>query len=207
MKKTLALLLVFVMLIAFISCGSTEKDQSTSSSDTTVESDTSDESPEEEEILYTIGDTVKTNVAEVSVKNVSISDGYGDTKADSDYKFVVITFSFKNIGKKTIGWLSLSGIHPSTSATTYLREAPYVDYNDGYCFFLDDVVINGRSIDEGCFGSNKRIDEVGPLSEAVECTTAIYVPKEVADNTSAPLLIKIVVPTEDYREIFAYKVR
>jgi hypothetical protein len=107
--------------------------------------------------------------------------------------------------------LDQHGGHPSTSGTSSLSKAAYVDYNDGYLFFLDNVKIPGDNYGGNysytIFESNLYINEIEPLSDAVTCRTVIYVPNEVATNTDAPLLIRIIVPTSNGREVFAYKVR
>ena len=55
------------------------------------------------------------------------------------------------------------------------------------------------------------ISDIKPLSDAIDVETAIYVPKEVVDNTAAPLFAKIAVPDSKGghygTEIFTYKIR
>lgn len=183
MKKVLALVLALVLVLSLAACGGVGK-----SADSTV---------------HSIGDTVKTDVAEVVVKNVSFVDTFNDCVSDSDHQYVSVTFSFKNIGKTTISQIDISN-----GFTAFVYEIPFVDYNNGYCFYVGDVKASGHNYDKSLYGDERTlVDDLEPLSEAKSFTSAIYVPNEVAENTSAPLLIKIYVPKSKGSEVFTYKVR
>ena len=194
MKKVLALLLAIALVLSLAACGGGSSSGNTSENTTT----------EATETVYSIGDTAKTDVAEVAVTKVEFADSYNDCYPDDGYQFACVTFTFKNIGKNTIPRID----KPTDGWTKVLCSIPFVDYNNGYCFYVGDVKTKNHNYMDSLFQSNQTlVDSLAPLSNAVNCTSAIYVPNEVATNTSAPLLIKVMVPKSEGTEIISYKVR
>ena len=199
MKKVLALMLALVLVLSLAACGG---GNSSSSSENTTENATTEATDK----VYAIGDTVKTDVAEVAVTEVKFVDNFNNSASESDHQYVSVTFTFKNIGKSEISWIEMDV--PSPTSTKYLYQTPFVDYNNGYCFYVGNVEFSKHNYSDSNFGINKiEVDDLKPLSEAVTETSGIYVPNEVADNKEAPLLVKIIVPKSEGSEIFAYKVR
>lgn len=185
MKKVLALMLALVLVLSLASCGGGENKGDTSSKAT--------------ETVYKMGDTAKTDVAEVTVDEVTFEDSFNGCNSDNEHQYACVAFSFKNIGKTEI------------EDSSYIYEMPIVDYNNGYTFTIDEVEDPddpNNSYSTSLLGtSDTLIDEIKPLSDEVGCVSAIYVPNEVAEKTSAPLLIKFDLPKSKGSETVAFKVR
>ena len=99
------------------------------------------------------------------------------------------------------------------STSKKIMDMPYVDYNDGYTFVVDDVQAVGDKNymamtvfffdpDEGNLTSDLKV-----LGSALKCTASIVVPGEVVTNDDAPLLIGFNVPSKEGTDQLVFKVR
>ena len=117
MKRTISLVLVLALCLGLYACGSGSED---------VYSET----------VYNIGDTVKTDMVEIQLKNVIYDYQYPQPHDDllppAEKTFIQVNFSIKNIGKTTVKQLpAKDGESLSTQNSVWL------DYNDGYIFMIN----------------------------------------------------------------------
>ena len=140
----------------------------------------------EEKELHQIGETVVDDDLEITLKYFQFVDSVYDSNAlktyvgnlsnskpSSDNALIEVNYTIKNVGKE---------------ARTLLITFGGVDYNDGYLFTADDpvgihLVKSGKTVSIASI-----ITSVQPLSEAVEVLAFLEVPKELKENTSAPLI-------------------
>lgn len=107
MKKSTFIISALLCTIFFCGCGSSK--QSTPQSKPAPQSDSVTSSEESEdtdtEKTYKIGDTVKTDKWEITVKSLSSTDkisvGYGSYRPDEGDKYVMVELSAKNISKES----------------------------------------------------------------------------------------------------------
>lgn len=190
MKKLLALLLAVILCFALVACGENKNE-------------------------YPIGSTLTTSVVSFSLtrfeyaerlKNATFQTGktpdpeyllpteekQSNNPFAADDGKVMISFSYtvKNTSKEKITFPVDLGI--------------VADYNDGYEFEASVDLIKGNYV---ILSDTTSLD---PLSEVCEGRGYIEVPKEVMDNESASLYIKISLPDDSNGEKtteFTYKIR
>ncbi len=178
MKKIVALLLAAVMCLSFVACGGSTE--------------------------YQVGDTFGTDAVELKLINASFGDEYyikeeGVIRAPNEGQtFILIDFSLKNIGKTKLGYFPTAD-----KKDTYIPGAIVtVDYNDGYTYSIDSFNTTGYCT------QNPTLNNLEPLAEAATYSAYISVPKEVAENTDAPLLVKFhLVNSSGRGEVVTYSIR
>lgn len=205
MQKLLALLLVALMSISMVACGeettSTENNTNQAMDETTTNEASFD--TEEKDKGLTFGDTVQDDYFELTLTRAEFAQELnGDTssdnfmlpvtegesvstsvKASDENIYLSFSFEYKYIGKteKTMG--------------TYFR--PHVTYNGEYYFFKDYYIVRQSNVWEILsndttppFGLTSADNNYKPLDSTVyECRGFISVPKEVAENTDASLIL------------------
>lgn len=150
-----------------------------------------------------MGETVSTGAVDISLDSVEFFDCLynemnedyltqipkDDPRAEVCYRsdnpyyakdnetVVKVTYTIKNTGKEKVQEIG----------------SFEVDYNDGY-IFEPSCSSDTWNAD---FNQYMNSGDIEPLSDSVTYLNALVVPVEVKDNTSAPLLIKFVVPYED----------
>lgn len=194
MKKTLALILAIALCLSLCACSGNGGQETTAttegSSETTAATTATTAAPTEAApAMYQIGDTARTDIVEVVLNDVSFADTYSVCTAQEGYTFIVVNYSIKNIGKTELGFFPT--FHRSRSIIP--SSIVGVDYNDGYIFYVDDVVgSDGQTYYYSVFADpdDTDLDDLKPLSEAVTFEAAICVPNQVIEDTAAPLLIK-----------------
>ena len=142
---------------------------------------------------FEIGTAASTDQCEITVTSCDFEDQwrFGDTVVHYEDKcFVVIKFNVRNVGKTTFNLINVT---------------PSVVYDDGYEFKPDFFEYKGNSYSSAFLYSNT--GSLEPLSEEKVMTAAIIVPKEVAENTAAPLLLNISVPSNEGMQILSFTVR
>ena len=191
MKKTISLLLTLVMCLFLCACNSDS----------------------ESENVYEIGEMVSTDAAQLILNSYSFENSYRSIKLGQDGfdegYFIVLKFTIKNIGKTNLQ----DPVLPDRWSNGYFAEMVCVDYNDGFLFYCEPISDGTQewSIKSFYAPYDINIHDIKPLSDAIDVETAIYVPKEVVDNTDAPLFAKIALPDSEGghygTEIFTYKIR
>lgn len=143
--------------------------------------------------VFEIGTAASTDQCEITVSSCNFEEQwrFSDTVVHYEDKcFIVIKFFVRNVGKTN---LNLGDVNP------------VVNYNDGYEFKADFFEYKGNSYSSAFLYSNT--GSLEPLSEGKLMTAAIIVPKEVAENTSASLLINFSVPSAEGIQVLSFKVR
>ena len=199
MKKTLYIILAFLLCISLCACGNetNNDDNYTTSNDTETPSNTTEETTEnntEANEKYSVGETASTEVIEFTLNSIEFADsvslssgdnfllpcneGNGNLVPNEGKVFVCFSFSVKNIGKAKL------------SSTAYRNMS--LSYSDGYKFDIDPSHQVVRT-DDNFYLIRK---EKGLLSLAVLTGEQTYrgyieVPKEVMENAEVPLAFVI----------------
>lgn len=191
MKKVLSVLLALILCLSLCACASNAKSEK----------------------VYEVGEMVSTDAAQVILNSYSFENSYRSMKLGQDGfdegYFIVLNFTIKNIGKTNLQ----NPVLPDRWSNGYFAEMVCVDYNDGFLFYCEPISDGTQEWSIKSFYSpyDINISDIKPLSDAIDVETAIYVPKEVVDNTAAPLFAKIAVPDSKGghygTEIFTYKIR
>lgn len=139
--------------------------------------------------LYNIGETITNkDGVEFTLKRFefvdSVYDGdyitssvsnYSSSTPSSQNALISVTYTLKNTGKEAKNYYCTFGI---------------VDYNDGYIFSYEEP-LGIHLIDApqrtSISGSSETLQ---PLSNEIEITAFLEVPKEIKDNLQAPLIYK-----------------
>ena len=178
MKRIVALFLAAVICLGFSACGGSTE--------------------------LEVGNTFGTDAVELKLISASFGDEYyvkeeGVIRAPNEGQtFILISFSLKNIGKTKLDYFpTINNKH------TYIPGAIVsVDYNNGYTYSIDDFNINGYCT------QSPTLNNLEPLSEAAIYSACISVPKEVAENTEAPLRINFNLVNANGRgEVVTYSIR
>ena len=214
-RKKMIYATVIGLCMVMCGCGgSSQKDDT--GSEVVPSTSTSEETTSEnnKERLYQIGEVATSDSVEIILTSVNYDDfvkqGGHTIYPKEGNKFITLEYSVKNVGKK-----DLTAIIPINGGkSTFLRDMPYIDYNDGYTFIVDDVEgKNGEHYKTGLgLGffhepNDGSIHDLKVMGEAQQCMVNILVPDEVVSNKSAPLLVGFSVPSEDGPTTILYKIR
>lgn len=198
MKKILAILLAAIMVLSFAGCGA----------ETEVSEEEITEPVEEivpEEVFYSLGDTVKTESIEFTLDEFdfhkclsNVGDAYyldpleeddmwynskNPYYADDEHIMVRISFTYKNIGKTSIGTID--------------DYAFCLEYGDGYVF---DTFSAQTKNDNGEYSFSW---DVEPLTDALNGRGAEKVPIAVMENTEEQLILIVKLDGQEFK----YKIR
>ena len=198
MKKLLAILFAAIMILSFAGCGT----------ETEVSEEEITEPVEEivpEEVFYSLGDTVKTESIEFTLDEFdfykclsNVGDAYyldpleeddmwynskNPYYADDEHIMVRISFTYKNIGKTSIGTID--------------DYAFCLEYGDGYIF---DTFSAQTKNDNGEYSFSW---DVEPLTDALNGRGAEKVPIAVMENTEEQLLVIVKLDGQEFK----YKIR
>ncbi len=199
MKKVVTLCLIVCAISSIWGCGSSKNFEDTSNHD-----------------YYQIGEKSSSDLTEIVLESVEYSKTKpkyledplrGDISPDEG-EFIKVTYSVKNIGKNELGFFSCADNHTSSQQ---LLDMPYVDYNDGYIFKVNEFKAGGViQLDHSCaYQKDEKYNtsDLGSLDDPVEIEVYILVPSEVINNKDNQLLIGFTVPSSSSTEKLVYKIR
>ncbi|MDR1771721.1 MAG: DUF4352 domain-containing protein [Hungatella sp.] len=186
MKKRMLVPVLCAVALSTSACSgnaSSGKAETTTAAETTAEAETATEEetttvPETEAVSENIpmGQAAKVGEWNVTVSNMqildTIADGYGNFTPESGNKYLLITMTASNEGKKSDSFLPSFSIGDDTHAK--------VIYGDGYEFSQTHLLGYSRSMIDST---------VNPLSSK-EGDVAFEIPESVASATD-PLILEI----------------
>lgn len=230
MKRMLALLMALALCLPLCACGSKEIPTAEASDEATTSDVENNTTNAEAPIVYQIGDTVGTGIAEFALIGVksgwynalnvlwqmgliseeqiseettkeSLSNEAIEMLKKLEYNNMVVTFSIKNIGKETLD--DFVSFDENDGRTRNIAGLLRLNYNNGYIFEC-----------ESCYEYNSSgvkaypYLDIEPLAPAVEYHATIEFPEEVLTNTEASLLLEVALPAGDGQtEIFTFAIR
>ena len=186
MKRLLAIMLTLVLCLSLCSCGGKEEAESTT--ETSVENTK----------IYNVGETITTEQVEFTILKFGFYNclsNFGDESfltpieendedaelyyvddnpfnVDDEHIMLQFEYEYKNIGKEKFNEIDTFSL----------------EYSDGYVF--DDVEGTGQAKD----GSFCGLGDIEPLSDKVYARAEVKLPKEVMENESEPIIIKVNLP-------------
>ena len=174
MKRAISLCLALLLCLGLCACGGTS------------------------ETIYSIGDTVMTDMVELQLTKVvydyQYPSPYEFLHPPAGKTFIQVNFSIKNIGKTTVETLPARDGENSS-----ILDSLWLDYNDGYIFMISKEGITNSlgEINRGFLFIESYDFPLEPLSQALDCHPVFCVPKEVIENKEAPLSFSINLPSSD----------
>lgn len=206
MKKTISLLLALVICLSLCACGDNEKKEEPATENTVIMETTTEAVAEESEEL-SLGDKVADEYFEVSITRAEFCqtlnadpkhEGFMLPLAEADRGSVSTSLS-ANEGEVYLSYsfeYKYIGKAEQTFGTCFIT---MVQYNNDYNFFKNYYNVRHSTVWEVLSADNlpplsltSASKTYKPLDPTVyEVRGFISLPKEIAENTDAPLLIKV----------------
>jgi hypothetical protein len=213
MKKTISLLLAFLMVLSLAACGGEKKDETgvsngetESDAQASADASTAEEPPapeakesaaeEEEPQVFEMGNTVTTDWVAFTLNDLTYTDYWGPNgdknKSISAGNVCANAFyTVENVGKKAFN---------SANAAWLV-----LDYDNGYNYPEQDTYHKSLQ------GGNSYVgtwDDILPLTNTVEQVTYFEIPEAIKEDTEHTLHINVTLKYEDgTEETFIYAIR